>query len=69
LHEKQAKARRDAMREWGRANGFQVAQFSKIPEAVVKAYEAAHVPKPTLDEAVHAELAHARASGKMDRIK
>lgn len=38
---------RDEMREWGRRNGFKVAQFSRVPRAVVDAYHAAHLaPAP-----------------------
>jgi Lsr2 len=38
----EARMRRDKIRRWGRRNGFEVSNLSKIPQAVVDAYEAAH---------------------------
>jgi hypothetical protein len=66
--EKAEKARRDEIRDWGRANGFHVAQFSRIPQAVIDAYRVAH-SKPTLNEAVKAELQKAHAAGDLEKKK
>lgn len=37
-----AKEQRDSIRNWGRANGFDVSTKSRIAQAVTDAYEAAH---------------------------
>ena len=42
-----AKAQRDRIRRWGRNNGYTVSNFSKVPQAVVEAYEAAHHAAPS----------------------
>jgi len=43
IHTKRSeREKRDEIRKWGRRNGFQVSNISRIPVAVVEAYAEAH---------------------------